>query len=309
MPGAYAHITLVNQFRDTKRLNALLGFPKKAKSALLKWFKFCELGAVSPDYPYLAVGNSDAAKWADLMHYTNTGEIIRTGAKHLRTIQGETQLKCFAWLLGYCAHVVTDVTIHPIVELKVGPYKGNEKNHRICEMNQDAYIFPRLNLGDAGLSDHLQSGIASCSDSSDEDILDRDIVTLWGKILQEVHPVEYSANLPNIDKWHDGFNIVVEAVSEVGNHLLPCARHVAADCGLAYPSFVDLDRQYIDNLATPVGHDNYDVIFDRAISNVGSTWVHLANGVFNNDMTYLAQIKDWNLDTGRNSSNKLEFWG
>lgn len=309
MPGAYAHITLVNQFKDTKRLNALVGFPKKAKSALLKWFKFCELGAVSPDYPYLAVGDSSAAKWADLMHYTNTGEIIRAGIKHIRLLQGDEQLKCLVWLFGYCAHVVTDVTIHPIVELKVGPYEGNKKDHRICEMNQDAYIFPRLNLGDAGLSDHLESGIASCSDKSDEDILDRDVVALWKKILQEVHPSEYAVNPPDIDRWHDGFNTVVETVSDIGSHLLPVARHVAADCGLTYPSFKDLDRQFIDDLATPVGHDGYDNIFNMATTNVGAIWVALANGVMSEDTAYLTKISDWNLDTGRDNSGKLAFWG
>lgn len=309
MPGAYAHITLVNQFRGTNKLDTLVGFPDKAKSSLLKWFKYCELGAVSPDYPYLAVGDSNAAKWADQMHYSHTGEIIRAGIKHLNSLRGETQSKCFAWLLGYCAHVIADVTIHPIVEMKVGTYAENKTNHRICEMHQDAFIFPRLNLGDAGLSDHLESGIASCSDPSEDDRLDRDIVTLWKNILQEVHPAEFAVNPPDIDKWHDGFNTVVEIISKAGNHLYPFGRHLAADSGFVYPSFDDVDRQFIDNLATPIGHDGYDAIFNRAVINVGNEWIHVAHGVLNNDVTYLAQIRDWNLDTGKDNSNKLAFWG
>ena len=40
----------------------------------------------------------------------------------------DAQQKGLAWLLGYCAHVATDVTIHPVVEMKVGPYDEN-KNH------------------------------------------------------------------------------------------------------------------------------------------------------------------------------------
>lgn len=308
MPGAYAHITLVNQFRGTNQLDSLVGFPDKAKPALLKWFKYCELGAVSPDYPYLTIGDSNAAKWADLMHYTLTGEMVRAGIKHLRPLQGEIQRKCLAWLLGYCAHVITDVSIHPIVELKVGTYADNKTGHRICEMNQDAYIFPRLELGDSGLSDHLESGIANCTQSSD-DSLDQDIVSLWKNILREVHPTEYAENPPDIDKWHDGFNIVVETISEAGNHLLPFARHLAADSGVVYPSFDEVDRQFIDNLKTPMGYENYDAIFDKAVANVGSIWVHVANGVLNNDVTYLAQIGDWNLDTGRDNLNKLAFWG
>jgi len=51
--------------------------------------------------------------------------------------------------------VVADVTIHPILELKVGSYAEHKMGHRTCEMHQDAYIFQRLNLGDVGLSEHL----------------------------------------------------------------------------------------------------------------------------------------------------------
>jgi len=49
MPGAYAHITLVNEFRNSERLENIEGFPREAMIALFKWFKYCELGAVSPE--------------------------------------------------------------------------------------------------------------------------------------------------------------------------------------------------------------------------------------------------------------------
>jgi len=309
MPGAYAHITLVNHYRGTNNLNMLSGFPSEAKPGLLDWFMYCELGAVSPDYPYLAVGDSDAAKWADLMHYTHTGLIIHAGIKHLRLLQGETQRKCLAWLLGYTAHVIADVTIHPIVELKVGPYDENKSAHRICEMNQDAYIFPRLGVGETGLTDHLESGIAACSDPDDDDLLDRDIVNLWSAILKEIHPVEFASNPPDIDKWHSGFNTVVETISELGDHLFPFARHLAADSGITYPSYEGVDRQFIDNLKTPTGSDSYDNIFDKAIANIGEVWGYIASGVLQGNKQYVAQIVDWNLDTGRDSSGKLQFWG
>ena len=68
MPGAFAHITPVNMLKETRRLDALSGFPDVAKTAVPKYFKYCELGAVSPDYPYLAIGDKGVAKWADDMH-------------------------------------------------------------------------------------------------------------------------------------------------------------------------------------------------------------------------------------------------
>ena len=49
MPGAYAHITLVSMLREPARLEANPSFPVTAIPALLDYFKYCELGAVSPD--------------------------------------------------------------------------------------------------------------------------------------------------------------------------------------------------------------------------------------------------------------------
>ena len=48
MPGAYAHITLVNLLKETRRLQAF-NIPTEIATALLDYFKFVELGAVSPD--------------------------------------------------------------------------------------------------------------------------------------------------------------------------------------------------------------------------------------------------------------------
>jgi len=94
------------------------------------------LGAVNPDYPYLALGDSGAAAWADEMHYNHTVAMMHSGIKHIHDISdNNARGKCIAWLLGYAAHVTTDVTIHPIVQLKVGPYEQNKKGHRVCEMN------------------------------------------------------------------------------------------------------------------------------------------------------------------------------
>lgn len=310
MPGAFAHITLANMMKRTERLESIFGSSTEAITSVLDYFKFCELGAVSPDYPYLAVGDSDAAKWADAMHYTRTGEMIKSGIKHIKLLSGEPKRKAFAWLLGYSAHVVTDVTIHPIVQLKVGDYEQNKKEHRVCEMNQDAYIFQRLNLGEVGLSEHLDSGIGSCSDISDDDLLDRDIATLWKKMLQDVHPEMFGINPPDIDKWHGGFVYMVDDVAEEGNHLFPLARHVAAGIGLTYPSVADIDQQFIQDLNVPTGNQmDYDLIFDEAIQNVSDLWKTIGLGLYANNIQYMAKIGLWNLDTGRNENDQLVYWG
>lgn len=308
MPGAYAHITVVNEFRNPAKLIEIPDFPEDAAKAFLRWFKFAELGAVSPDYPYLAVGDSDAAAWADLMHYTHTGSIVREGSKLLRAIEGEKKDKCLAWLMGYSSHVTADMTIHPVVELKVGKYEDNKGEHRTCEMHQDVFVFRRLNVGDAGVAEYLSTGIGACSADND-DKLDADIIDFWSALLKAVHPEKFATNPPDIHKWHERFNEVVELISDAGGHLLPFARHLAADSGMVYPSYDLVDKQYIENLKVPSGTMNYDDIFSGAIGNVASVWADLVRGTFKGNDAVLARFGEWNLDTGRDQTEKLIFWG
>jgi hypothetical protein len=310
MPGAYAHITLVNMLRETARLDSLPAFPKDAKVALMRNFKFCELGAVSPDYPYLAITDKTAAKWADLMHYEHTGDIIVAGVRRVAAMPaGDSRNKALAWLLGYSAHVAADVTIHPIVELKVGTYAEHKTDHRVCEMNQDAYIFQRLNLGAIGLAEHLDAGIWACCGKPSSGYLDPVISTLWKDILKDCHAGQYAATPPDPDRWHAGFRGVVDKIEE-GGMLFPAARHLAVDSGFTYPNPEEVDSQYISNLRVPGinGVMHYDAIFDRAINNTLNVWATVASGVLSKSKDYLAVFENWNLDTGRNSADKFAFW-
>jgi Zinc dependent phospholipase C len=307
MPGAFAHITLVNELKEPRRLEAIAGFPVQAITSVLDFFKFCELGAVSPDYPYLAVGDGEAAVWADLMHYTNTGDMLKAGIGVVRQLQGDAQRKAFAWLLGYAAHVATDVTIHPVVELKVGPYAQNKKDHRVCEMHQDAYIFQRLNLGRIGLSEHLDSGIWACCEANSE-LLDSAISRTWQSMLNTVHPDKFKSNPPDIQKWHQKFKKMVDKIGEEGDKLLPISRHIALDCGLTYPSIKQIQKQYIKALKVPFGSMDYDDIFNKAIASVSQIWALVAKGVFANDQAYMTQIGNWNLDTGKDEAGSFIFW-
>lgn len=309
MPGAYAHITVVNEYRNPAKLMAIPDFPEVAAKSFLRWFKYAELGAVSPDYPYLAVGNKDAAAWADLMHYTHTGAMVREGSKLLRAIDGEKKSKCLAWLMGYASHVTADMTIHPVVELKVGKYEENKSDHRTCEMHQDVFIFRRLNVGDAGVADYLSTGIGACSVEDNDDKLDADIIDFWRVLLKAVHPVEFAANPPDIHKWHERFNEIVELISDAGGHLLPFARHLAADSGVVYPAYDQIDKQYVENLNVPNGIMSYDDIFNNALNNVANVWGDIAHGTFTSNDMVLTRFGEWNLDTGRDQTDKLIFWG
>jgi len=309
MPGGYAHITLVNQMRD--RLEGFPGMPSNVRLAYGDYQNYCELGGVSPDYPYLDVFNGDSPAWADAMHYTNTTEFIRAAAKRVWAMNGAQQSKCLAWLLGYTAHVVGDVTIHPIVELKVGSYEANKTAHRICEMHQDAYIFQRMNVGKIGLAEYLdkeQNGLRACNRPGNEDRIDADIFDLWNDTLAEVHAGIHRLNPPDIDAWHRGFGGAVDAVEE-GGALPALARHVAVNAGLTYPDPEEVSREeYIDRLTTPEGTMSYDAVFDKALTHVAQAWAWLGEDIANRQIARLNALGAWNLDTGRDENNVLAYW-
>lgn len=277
---------------------------------MLEYAKYGELGAVSPDYPYLEIFNSRAKQWANKMHKTLTGYMIQTGARILQRMDGEPKKKGLAWLLGYASHVIADATIHPIIEIKVGDYENHKAPHRICEMHQDAYIFPkRMNLGAIGLSEYLDSGIAMCCDPKSSKRLDPDIAMLWKEMFRRVYPVGTSLNPPDPDNWHLWFKLGIDKIAEEGNRLLPIARHVAADIvGLVYPTEVEVEGGYINNLATPLGSMSYDHIFDLAIQNIAHVWRDIGRVALGSDPSELAWIGNWDLDNGKDEKDIWVFW-
>ncbi|ODS04579.1 zinc dependent phospholipase C family protein [Vibrio scophthalmi] len=305
MPGAFAHITAVNVASANNALQKL-HMPREAKKALSQNKKFLELGCVSPDYPYLDVLNKAQNKWADEMHYHNVGMLIDALIQQVKTVDTIHLEKAFAWLCGFVAHVAADITIHPVVELKVGPYADNAKEHRICEMNQDAYIWPaRMQLGDIGFADRVKENIGSCTDEN-SDALDLLINDIWSTALSAVYPEYAQTCPPDINAWHKGFQFVVDNAEE-SHHLFPWARHVAAKQGLTYPLSDEVDNNFINNLETPEGPKHYDEIFDRAIETIQLFWEKTASSVFDGQPTEF--FKNWNLDTGRCEQGLLTAWG
>lgn len=141
------------------------------------------LGAVSPDLPYLGLGTV----WADKMHLDKTGGVVREAARLIREVDDvNTKAKLLAWLLGYVSHVAGDITIHPIVNLKVGPYAENKTAHRECEMSQDSYIFKRLNIGNLGVGEFIGVNIGKCVASDGK--IDANIELLWKTALKKNIP-------------------------------------------------------------------------------------------------------------------------
>lgn len=305
MSGAYTHLAVANEASAAVRK---LELRDSTKSALRKYLAFVELGAVSPDYPYLGLTRKQS-KWADAMHYTSTATLIRNAVSEVRAQQAAKQEKLTAWLFGMASHIATDMTIHPVVELKVGKYEQNQSGHRICEMHQDAYIFPRrMNVGETAYSAHIKTGLGACGDKADPEKLDPEIASLWTRVLHTTYPSLGETTPADPHAWHSGFRIVLGTMASA-SRLVPFARHVAASAGLSYPLAAEVDKQYTHRLRTPEGSIDFDQLFDRARDNVTEMWCGLDRALSGADIDALEKLEDWNLDTGRSlATGRLVFW-
>lgn len=307
MSGGYTHVTLTQLAIEEAcfRREGLLH--DDAKHALGYWKKFCIVGAVAPDYPYLDITDSDSCAWADVMHKGHAVELLRDGAAKIRDMADvDVRQKCMAWLFGFATHVATDGTIHPVVNLKVGPYEQNKAEHRRCEMSQDVYAHRRLNLGVLDFNQQISTNVADTSDADNPDRMDADVARLWQDLLTGVYSGSYpQLGLPKIHEWHSAMHRMMK-IGESGNVLFPFARHVAAHQGLVYPPAPE--TQYIQRLGVPGGLImDFEEIFQKAFNNIVELWGWLALSLQKADSP-LDTLKSWSLDTGIDETGSMTYW-
>lgn len=305
LAGGFAHITVAALALG--KLERVSGFTRQQKLALTQFMPFVEVGAIAPDYPYLG----RQGQWADRMHYVQTGEMIRHLVRSLRAQRDEPLwVQKVAWVLGYGSHVGTDLTIHPVVEMRVGPYVGNEREHRTCEMHQDAHIWRRRNLGDIGLADYFRINIEHCSGENGE--LNPALTAIWLAALEAQYPDLYVDEPPDPGQWNRGFRRIVDAVDDAGR-MFSFTRHLLSGAGAVYPEFEDIDQSYVANLATPEGGQGYDVVVDRAVESVISIWTTIGEAISAasdaDAEIALTRIPDGDLDMGtRLGTSEYIFW-
>ena len=305
MPGAYAHLTLVSLLGSPNGLARLGGLTKRELGPLLLYGKFFELGAVSPDYPYLSVIDNAAKAWADVMHSQRTGDRLKAGIHFVKDMSGPEKYKALAWLLGFASHVIADATVHPVIALKVGPYLGNEKAHRTCEMHQDVFIYNAMDVGNIHTNNFLRDGIATCTEPGHPDRLDPTICAVWRHMLQTTDSQMYRDNPPDFHAWHKFFTSLVTAAAP--GRLLALSRHMALGDGVLYPA--KPDASYINALQTPNGPPlPYLDIFEKAKVNTRRCWSIMVRACLAEDETGLQRIKNLDLDTGKDEAGKLAFW-
>jgi hypothetical protein len=178
-------------------------------------------------------------------------------------------------------------------------------------MNQDSYIYRRMNRGEIGESDFFALTVAQCSNSEDRTRLDSDIVALWHGMLEDVHPELYVTLPPNCASWHREFVAKATDCRAGEVRLFPLAGVISAKMGLSYPVFGAIDRQFIDGQMVPSEKPlylGYDEIYNHAADNVATVWRQVEQAVCGKYRPYLPTFGEWNLDTGRDERGRLVFW-
>ena len=317
MPAAYAHLTLVNHLKSDEYVKGET-FTDALTTAIRNYGHFIDLGAVSPDYPYLALlTTGKQSEWAERMHLDErNGDFFRFMLDDVAAMEGEERDLSLAWCLGFVSHAVMDMTIHPVIELKVGPYEDNAEDHRKCEMYQDVHIFRRLRTKkDFDASEYFDQGVGQCSHDEDEKRIHPLIDDLWSRALTRAFPeIEQENGAPNIDAWHSQFGTLVGSIATEGNAwgMIPFARHVGKEKGLVYCTEEELERdgqEFIKGLKTPEDTMDYDQLFDKAVGNVADAWKRISCHVFDGDQDATELFGPWHLDTGKDlKTGGFVYW-
>jgi hypothetical protein len=178
-------------------------------------------------------------------------------------------------------------------------------------MNQDSYIYRRMNLGEIGESDVFARTIVQCCDPENESKLDPDIVSLWEGMLADVHPDLFDTNPPDSASWHHEFISRVFECSLKKVQLFPLAANISAKMALTYPEYDKVDHQFIEEQVVPKESPiclHFDTIFDRAVSNTGVMWRLVEQAVCAYNQASSPRFGDWNLDNGRDEHGRLVLW-
>lgn len=309
MAGAFTHILICDVAKRRRGLNLPL------RQLLNKYSEFLFLGAVSPDLPYLSF-KTGTTNWADVMHYEKTNGIAINGHVDLKgrwaTHQPSDEM-LLAWLLGFVSHLVTDATIHPVVQATVGEYSTHKEQHRTCEMTQDSLIFNEVKKNDATYAEFSQI-LMFCAKSTDFQTL----MGFWKKQLRATYPGKEDDFNPEL--WFTTYTAAID-VAEGGSGIVAFFRHAGLGEKFLYHNKAELLAKYPQNCESynkkvmlPInGTGTFKKeCFERAVQNVMDAWTYLFDGL-TNDSIVAEIIKNWNLDTGvdmiSTPPGHITYWG
>jgi hypothetical protein len=307
MPGPFSHLMICAAGMNQ---DDLLG--EELSKFLSANYQFVFLGAESPDLPYLSVGVG-GNHWADAMHYDLTNSQVISGFEALRQVwpvkTPADLVKC-AWLLGYVSHMVADATVHPIVQAIVGPYKGHEEPHRLCEMTMDSLIFEEINHNDLTYAEFSQA-LKFCKES----LYFAELLDFWRDQLASNYPG--MAHDPEPHTWFTEYTDALDAAE--GGRVAAVFRHLGVGGNYFYRNPEDIRanapedyQQYYTEVKFPGGGSGpfRPNGFDRAVTNVVNIWKTLYGGLSSPGLHVSQVVKNWNLDTGgdQDAGGIVTFW-
>lgn len=333
MAGGYTHVTLVQLAIEEVLRQELLH--EEVRQALQKWKKFVIIGSMGPDYAYLDITDKSSEAWGLAMHETRVLDFLREGVRRVRAIQEENvRQKCTAWLFGFASHCVVDGVVHPVVNLKVGPYAQNKTAHRCCELSQDVLVHAKLGLGPVALNRQLSLNVRLTADEREHDRLDRDVARLWSAALDTVYADRRQEETPfslfsvwawtrsqfrkltgqsdklpapDPDKWHRAMSRNMQ-LAESGGKLMPFARHAAANLGLTYPA--EPETQYVIGLEVPEDKrmEDFEAVFSKTLQHNLAFWQSMSLALQGRPSP-LDSMTGWSLSTGFDAANRnCVFW-
>lgn len=305
MAGPYTHWMVAEAALGQEIRYARLNPGHPLATQVIQNMPLVAVGAVSPDMPNLAPGQ---AAWSDRMHYEAIGTFLYRAIGRLLRLRNAEPARfapCLAWTMGFVAHVVADVVIHPVVNLVVGPYVLNQDEHRRCEMAQDAYIFRQVKgteLVDSRYCRILPQG---------------DLGPVWGfwaEVLDENYP---GKGKPDPASWYATYLGLLDVASAFGSNVPAVFRHAAGETGYCYRSTADFKRggadddfRYFTELRLPgtAARGGFDQVFERTVQKVVELWGDiLADLEAGDPQRCLSYLKDWNLDLGVDQ-RELDLW-
>lgn len=287
--------------------------PADLRKLLNRHSQFLFLGAVSPDLPYLSI-KTGKVNWADVMHYERTNAMAINSHEALKKAwgtggaPGEIQL---IWLMGLVSHLLTDATIHPIVQAIVGSYEEHKEEHRICEMTQDSMIYFEIKKMEIRYSE-FSSILKFCQESPHLDAL----VEFWTR--QTVKAFSDKKEDPDPKLWLETYSDAIDA-AEGGSSIVALFRHIGTIREYTYntreeivSTYPDRLRQYYQEIKLPTGATGSfrESGFNRAVTNVIGAWNALYAG-FTMKGVIASVVRNCNLDTGvdmDSPSGEMPYW-
>ncbi len=295
MAGTFTHFIVCDAAKANRK-----ALPADLRKLLNRHSHSLSRGAVRRALPYLSFKTGEV-NWADVMHHEHTNAIAINAHESLKKTWnsgGAPEEIQLVWLMGLVSHLVTDATIHPIVQAIVGRYEENKEEHRICEMAQDSLIYFEIKKMEICYSE-FSSILRFCQESPHVDAL----VRFWAEQTVKAFPDKNEDPDPAL--WLETYSDAIDA-AEGGSSIVALFRHIGTIREYTYntrdeivSTYPDRLRQYYQEVKLPTGATGSfrEAGFNSAVTNVTAAWNALYTGLTKN-IAIASVVRNCHLDTG-----------